>query len=51
MLIRNSFVFEMNPVPTDAQLKNGYIVTVTKILGANEAPVLYSLNQSGLITP
>lgn len=51
-LTRQRFIFEMTPAaPTDAELANGYTVTATRIVGAGETPIVYSVNQTGAITP
>ena len=51
-LIRTKFVFEMAPAaPTDAQLKEAYTITATRIIGGSETPIVYTVNQSGAISP
>ena len=50
VLKRDKFTFTMTPsVPTDAQLRSGYSITVTKAVAGSEVPYVISLNQSGQI--
>lgn len=48
-LTRSKFTFVMNPAkPTDAQLKSGFNITVTKS-GGEETPYILDVNESGRI--
>lgn len=50
-LIRGKFTFSMNPaVPTDAELRDTYIIIATKAVSPLDPPYVISVDQSGAIT-
>lgn len=51
-LTRGKFTFQMSPpTPTDAQLRNGYMVIATKAVAGSETPYMIRVTQSGYIEP
>jgi prepilin-type N-terminal cleavage/methylation domain-containing protein len=49
-VVRGRYVFQMTPVaPTDAELKEGYIITATRSV-SDDVVYKYELTQSGKIT-
>jgi prepilin-type N-terminal cleavage/methylation domain-containing protein len=47
-IIHGKFVFEMTPAnPTDAELRNGYIVTATRNVASEGVIYKYEVNQAG----
>jgi prepilin-type N-terminal cleavage/methylation domain-containing protein len=51
-LLRGKFIFEMIPAnPTDAQLKDGFMIKATKPGGAGDLPYVVQITQGGFSTP
>lgn len=51
-LIRGRFTYQMSPAtPTDAELKDGYLITATRNLGPGDSPYVIRVSQSGVIVP
>lgn len=51
MLIRGRFTYEMvPPVPTDAELKEGFMVRATRQVSAGDSPYVLELTQDGVIS-
>ncbi len=50
-LTRGRFTYELTPLPspTDAQLRDGYKIKATRILGSGETSYELTLDQSGVI--
>lgn len=51
-LTRGRFTYQMSPAtPTDAELKDGYLITATRNLGPGDSPYVIRVSQSGVIVP
>ncbi len=51
-MTRGKFTFQMAPAsPTDAQLRGGYTIIVTKANAAGETPYALQVDQTGQIVP
>jgi prepilin-type N-terminal cleavage/methylation domain-containing protein len=49
-LTKGRFVYEMSPLtPTDAELRDGYVVTANGINGVGGTPYIFRVNQTGEI--
>lgn len=49
-LTKGRFVFEMSPLtPTDAELREGYTITASGVVGSSDLPYVFRLTQSGEI--